>query len=204
MVETPHRFGETASERLEVVDSLWFNPEERAALVLGLIEAGRQHLDTPYDPSFYDMLCFACQWLGRVSTHELPDDKEFYQLAVKLNQWLYSRHYFHTREILGEPDKKEKVDAERRQESAGQVRGDSAVSSGEPTGEDSGSSRQGPPRVQQPDEGDRGGDSADNPRDRRAFGNKEVEGDRGSLPLPNSGDASSSSELLRNDPEDQT
>jgi len=128
VVETPYRFGETASERLEVVDSLWFNPEERASFVLGLIEAGRQHVDLPYDPSFYDMLCFACQWIGRISIHELEGDKELYAIAVKLNQWLYSRHYFHTRDILGEPDKKEKVDAKRGQEPAGPVRDDSEVS----------------------------------------------------------------------------
>ena len=143
MAEGPDRLGAEAlsQERQTAVDALWFNPEERAEFVMTAIREGAETLE--WDMSLYDMVCFSAQYLGRVTLQELAEDQELREIVIKLNQWLYNRHYFYTQDILGDPDRKaQDDDRERKPEGTepstgvrdtpnGGVRGDSSGKDGD-------------------------------------------------------------------------
>lgn len=82
------------------VDLTYYSPRERAQKVWSVIqEACDNHGFQPYD-----ILCFALEYAAGHSVG-IEDPK----LLVPMKHacaWLYNLHYFHTREFLGDPDKK--------------------------------------------------------------------------------------------------
>ena len=163
MAETPDRRGaETLDqERIDTTDSLWFSPRERAELVLAILQAGAKATD--WDFSFYDALCFSVEWLGKVTINELPEDEELRDLAFGLGKWLNQRHYFHTQDVLGDPDRKEKKDdgvdasvGESEETSNGTLRDNGSESGSNSGGEVSGLHRDssGPEEGMFPDDGE--------------------------------------------------
>lgn len=100
-------------KRIEQTDKLYWDPSERAMGVLNIIESVRQRLieenkqkHKPEDtdvPSQWDILCFACEHVARMSV--TMEDEELEVIARKLVSWLYSTHYSYPGKIYGAPDR---------------------------------------------------------------------------------------------------
>jgi hypothetical protein len=94
---------ELRKEWIELVDKSYHSPQERAQEVFTILQLAGAELDL--ESSTYDLLCFAIEFIGTQAIGPHSNDRDFVSLSVTLSRWLYNAHYFHTKEILGEPDR---------------------------------------------------------------------------------------------------
>lgn len=86
---------------MEEVDAEYLTPEERAEKVWAAIQRGGMR-----SISYFDIVCFASQWLGMISLNHIDNDEELRKIAVAANLWLHKYHYAAPEEIHGKPDRK--------------------------------------------------------------------------------------------------
>ena len=93
---------EITKARIAEVDALYSSPKERAERIWATFQAMQQELK--FDFSFFDLACFAIQWMGMLSI-TFSEDEELRDIAKRANIWLHKYHYSKPEEIHGKPDK---------------------------------------------------------------------------------------------------
>jgi hypothetical protein len=83
-------------EWIDLIDKAYTSPGRRATKVMAVL---KEHDFLPYD-----LLCFAVEYAA--SQAVVVDDEHLLAAMKQVSRWLYGVHYFHTRELLGEPDLK--------------------------------------------------------------------------------------------------
>ena len=104
-----------SKSHMKFVDRLYWDPAERASGILAMFNNMREHLRKdniknkrhPTDgiPTDWDLLCFACEFIGAKAV--AIGDPEFLSYAVSVEKWLYSAHYSNPSKLYGPPDREE-------------------------------------------------------------------------------------------------
>ncbi|MCP4902645.1 MAG: hypothetical protein GY906_37245 [bacterium] len=84
-------------ERIAIVDRTFRSPKERAEEVWEVLDKN--------DFSRYDILCFCTEFMGQLALGMFSTDRTYVQIAIRFGRWLHNAHYFHTVDILGQPEK---------------------------------------------------------------------------------------------------
>lgn len=84
-------------ERMEIVDRNFRSPKERAEEVWVVIEKG--------EFTRYDVLCFCTEFMAQLAMGMFSADRTYVHAVIRLGRWLHNAHYFHTTDILGQPEK---------------------------------------------------------------------------------------------------
>lgn len=96
-----------SKEEIKKIDSLYYDPRERAEAVHSIItEAMQKHAaehGEEHTPSQWDVLCFAIEFTAQMAI--ALGNETFLNHAKNGIGWLYQMHYNNASDIYGPPDR---------------------------------------------------------------------------------------------------